>query len=196
MFTGIIKTTGTVKKRDAASLSVGGLKKTAGTVKKGASVAVNGVCLTAVRIDRAGGVLGFDIMPETWKRTSLGSLADHASVNIELALGADGRFDGHIVQGHVDGTATLLDIKEEGDFRLLRFSIDKSLGKYLVEKGSIALDGISLTLIKASANRFSVGIIPHTWEATSLKEIEPGRQVNVEIDILAKYAAQFSNKKS
>ena len=154
--------------------------------KNGDSVAVNGVCLTVM------GKYGADsfqveVMPETLKRTALGGLKSGDIVNLELAMKAADRFAGHIVLGHVDGMATVKSIGKKGNSHLFTFKVSKQLGRYIVEKGSIAVNGISLTVIDANDKTFTVGIIPYTWKHTILSGAKVGDKVNVEVDILAKY---------
>jgi len=194
MFTGIITNTGKVEEKGEHTLRVSMPKKAAARLMKGGSVAVNGACLTVVTFTKTGS-FSADIMPETWERTMLGTLKKGDTVNLEFPLRASDGLDGHFVQGHVDGTATLKSISEKGESKILSFTASTDITKYLVEKGSIAINGISLTLIGAHAKGFSVGIIPHTWENTNLKYSSVGDRVNVEVDILAKYAAKLITKK-
>lgn len=191
MFTGIIEQKGTVKARDEKSLAISVGKEFARNLKIGASVAVNGTCLTVTKLEKSGAFFA-DVMPETWQRTMLGSLKIGDAVNLELPLQASSRLDGHFVQGHVDGVAQLKKIASSADSRVLTFQSEKSITSYLVEKGSIAINGISLTVIDVRTNTFTVGIIPHTWTHTMLSEIQIGDRVNIEVDILAKYVKKLS----
>jgi riboflavin synthase len=192
VFTGIIESAGEVAiievRNDGARLVVA-----APTVAEqaciGDSVAVNGVCLTVV--EKGAGRVAFDAVNETLRRTSLGSLQVGHRVNLERPMRADGRFDGHIVQGHVDGTATLAAVIKEGTSRRLRFQLPPELLRYVVKKGSITVDGISLTVAALGADWFEVVIIPHTWQVTNLSGKSPGAQVNLEVDVLAKYVERL-----
>ena len=185
MFTGIISHLGKVKSFQNNQLSVRVDRSLIKQVKNGDSVAVNGVCLTV--IDKRADLFQVEVMPETLKRTALGGLKSGDIVNLELAMKAADRFAGHIVQGHIDGVATVKSIKQKGNSRLFTFEVPKQLGRYIVEKGSIAVNGISLTVIDASNKTFTVGIIPYTWRHTMLSSAKVGDRVNIEVDILAKY---------
>lgn len=183
MFTGIVEAVQEIKKAAPGGLEV---SLPAGwTLAAGESVAVNGVCLTAVSF-RPGAAF-FDVSPETFRRTALGGLRAGAAVNLERAMPADGRFGGHFVTGHVDGTARLLSVRTEGNSRIVE--AEKAAGAAMVEKGSVALDGVSLTVYAVREGRFSVSVIPHTWESTALRALKPGALMNIEYDILGKYAA-------
>ena len=185
MFTGIISHIGKVKSFQNSQLLVKADRSLTKQVKNGDSVAVNGVCLTV--IDKRADLFQVEVMPETLKRTALGGLKSGDIVNLELAMKAADRFAGHIVQGHIDGVATVKSIKQKGNSRLFTFEVPKQLGRYIVEKGSIAVNGISLTVIDASNKTFTVGIIPYTWRHTMLSSAKVGDRVNIEVDILAKY---------
>jgi riboflavin synthase len=156
-------------------------------MKKGDSIAISGVCLTAVEIKKNS--LGFDLAVETLARTSLSRLAKGALVNLELPMKAGGRMGGHIVQGHVDGVARFLGLgKIEGkDDYWLRLEIPTDLAKYVVFKGSISVEGISLTVAKVEGSEVTIAIIPHTYEMTNLKQFKRGYPMNIEVDIIAKY---------
>ena len=194
MFTGIVEEVGQV-----TSIVNGGGKRRltvasqtlAQLLKLGDSVAVSGVCLTAVEIE--GADFSADLASETWKRTSLSRLKPGASVNLELPMRADGRFGGHIVQGHVDGTGKLVSLVQlpEAEDYWLTIEIPSELTRYVIFKGSLSIEGISLTVAKVTGNRVEVAIIPHTAEATNLKSLHPGDPVNLEVDILAKYAEKM-----
>lgn len=151
----------------------------------GESVAVNGVCLTV--ISYAKSLAAFDMSPETFKKTALGSLKKDALVNLERAMKADGRFSGHFVTGHVDGEARLLDVRKAAGSFVLTFEAPSS-GALLVEKGSVALNGVSLTIFDLTGDTFKTAVIPHTWESTNLKHLKAGAALNIEYDILGKYA--------
>ncbi|ALE05602.1 riboflavin synthase subunit alpha [Arthrobacter sp. ERGS1:01] len=201
MFTGIIEGRGTVERIDHAPgtdsatlvLSTGDGTLTEG-LGLGGSIAVNGVCLTATRLD--GGTVEVDVMGETLQRTTTGSLQPGAAVNLERCVPAGGRLDGHVVQGHVDGVGELLERENQGNWDRLRFSVPNRLSRYIAEKGSIAVDGVSLTVTAVSAPSepqqwFEVGLIPVTLTATGLGEKPAGGQVNLEVDVLAKYAERL-----
>ncbi len=189
MFTGIIQSIGTVahisQHQDTAKLQI----KTPLTQQLhspvGASIAVNGVCLTITALKPDG--FETETMPETMARTNLGRLRQNAAVNLEPALQANGRLDGHFVQGHVDTTATLITKTAIQNAQVLTFDIAPAFAPYIVEKGSIAIDGVSLTLTAANRTTFSVSLIPHTLEATILGQLQSGDLVNIETDILGKY---------
>lgn len=193
MFTGIIENLGTIENRTDTTLSVAVPKKLRPRIKLGASVAVNGTCLTVKKKTTNGFVA--DVMPETWNCTSLCGLHKGCLVNLELSLRLSDGLDGHIVQGHVDGLATLTKIKEEKESKVLTFSSNKNITEYLVKKGTIVLNGIALTLVSVTKDSFSVSIIPHTWEVTMLHKLGVGDSVNVEIDIISKYIKKYVSKK-
>ena len=161
-------------------------------VAEGDSVAVNGVCLTATAV--GDGAFAADVMPETLRRTSLGELAPGDHVNVELPLRAGDPMGGHVVQGHVDGTGTVDSVTEEGFARLVRVSAPAELLRYVVEKGSIAVDGVSLTVFEVDDDGFTVSLIPETLERTTLAGAAPGRTVNLEVDVLAKYVEKLVAK--
>jgi riboflavin synthase len=161
----------------------------AGELADGDSVAVNGVCLTAVGADAEG--FGADVMHETMRRSSLGEVAPGRQVNLELPLRADERLGGHVVQGHVDGLGAVRDVREDGFARIVSINADPALLRYVVEKGSIAVDGISLTVAEIDGDWFSVSLIPETLERTTLGAAAAGAPVNLEVDILAKYVEKL-----
>ena len=192
MFTGIIHHQGVVKKRIAARLHI---ESAAGLVEQltlGDSIAVNGVCLTVSKFPSAM-VFAADVMSETLRRATLGSLKLGGSVNLELPMKAGGRFGGHIVQGHVDGTAKIIRVQKSGNSQVISFTASEKLLKHMIEKGSVAINGISLTLTDVDDGGFSVGIIPHTRDRTTFAHAAVGDTVNVEVDIVAKYVHKFSN---
>ncbi len=156
----------------------------------GDSIAVNGVCLTAV--DPSADGFGADVMAETLRRSSLGPLGAGDSVNLELPLRASDRLGGHIVQGHVDGTGTVESATDEGFARLVRIACGPGVLRYVVEKGSIAIDGVSLTVASVHDSGFTVSLIPETLERTTLGDAAPGRVVNLEVDVLAKYVEKLA----
>jgi riboflavin synthase len=190
MFTGLIEATGEVVERQAAP---GGLllsieSALAGELKVGDSLAVNGVCLTVVSAD--AGRIRADVGPETIRVTTLGRLTPGACVNLERPVRADGRFGGHIVQGHIDAVGVLERRRPEAEFEWLTFSFPSELAPYLVHKGSIAVDGISLTIATLHADRFDVQIVPFTLEHTNLRSLRSGERVNLECDLVGKYVAR------
>ena len=160
-----------------------------GGTKIGDSIAVNGVCLTVVRLTGDG--FDGDVMPETLRRTNLGKLKPKSRVNLERAMAADGRFGGHIVAGHVDGTGTITELKPEGNAVWVTVSAAPELLRYIVEKGSITIDGISLTVAYVDDSCFKVSIIPHTGEETTLLTRTAGYEVNLETDIVGKYVEKL-----
>lgn len=153
----------------------------------GSSIAVNGVCLTVIELAPATESFSADLSPETRSRTNLGMLRRHDLVNLELPLRLSDRLGGHFVLGHVDTMAELVSIARKEKSWLCRFSVDRSFARYLIEKGSIALDGISLTIFNIREGQFDVAIIPHTWEETNLHTRRPGDRLNVEFDLIGKY---------
>ena len=193
MFTGIIEQQGKVQNKTEDRLFVESANKFVKELSLGASVAVNGVCLTVSEIS-AKMVFAADVMPETLRKTTLGRLRQGSPVNLELPLRADGRLGGHIVQGHVDGTARLVRVREKGNSRILSFSARKDILRCVVEKGSIIINGVALTVIVSAGKKCTVGIIPRTWEQTTFKSLSKGDFVNIEADILAKYALQHLKK--
>ena len=193
MFTGIIEELGevvAVQSQDDSAELVVRASLVANDVAHGASVAVNGVCLTVV--GAAGARLSFDVMAETLKRSVIGSLRPGERVNLERAVRAEGRLDGHIVQGHVDGTGVLISRTPGEAWDLVRFGMPADLARYVAEKGSIAVDGVSLTVTSVGNDWFEVGLIPETLRATTLGAKQPGDPVNLEVDVLAKYVARLA----
>ena len=192
MFTGIIEEIGTVssvKQSGSSSFIEIQAKKVLEDVHIGDSIAVNGVCLTVTHF--GGGVFRADVMNETLSRSSLGQLTSGSPVNLERAMAANGRFGGHIVSGHIDGTGTVTDIKNDGIAVWYTVSAAPELLHYIVEKGSIAIDGISLTVAKVTETSFSVSIIPHTAAQTILGSRKVGDIVNLENDIIGKYVEKL-----
>lgn len=192
MFTGIVTHLGKIKTRSENKLQVECPKDLINKLSKGASIAVDGICLTVVGLGKDS--FEIDFMPETAKRTNIGYLKINDVVDLELPATPDTFLAGHIVQGHIDGLAKLVSIAQKGNSRILKFSVSNKLSKYIVEKGSIALNGISLTVINASENSFTVGIIPHTWEKTMLHQIKIGDYANIEVDVVAKYIEKLIDK--
>lgn len=192
MFTGIVEEVGMIRKvtRGACSsvLSIGA-SVVLSDLSIGDSVAVNGVCLTATSRDNGG--FTADVMHETLNRSSLGSLVPGSRVNLERAMAADGRFGGHIVSGHIDGVGHLTAICPDGNALWYTVQTPPALMRYIVEKGSITIDGISLTVATVEADRFSVSLIPHTARSTILGDKRPGDAVNLETDMIGKYVEKL-----
>jgi riboflavin synthase len=188
MFTGIIEEVGKViglqRGASSARLTVDGPRVAEGT-RQGESIAINGVCLTVVEIDSSR--LSFEAVPETIERTSLKIVNVGDAVNLERALAVGQRLGGHFVQGHVDGTGTLLSVTANDNAHVLRIGAEPRLMRYLVPKGSVALDGISLTVVDVTDDSFTVWIIPHTYANTTLSHRRVGDPLNIETDMLAKY---------
>jgi riboflavin synthase len=158
----------------------------------GESIAVSGCCLTVVRAANDGDwLLTFDVSPETLARTSLGSLSEGSQVNLERAMAADGRFGGHIVQGHVDATGTLVSVTPQDNSWIYRFETPAENDRYLIDKGSITIEGISLTVVQPKEGVFDAWIIPHTVQETNLASKNPGDPVNLEYDVIAKYVERM-----
>ena len=196
MFTGIIEELGTVEALETRPAGARLKVRCAAVLADmsiGASIAVNGVCLTAV--DRRPGSFSADLAPETLRRSNLGDLRAGSRVNLERPLSPSGRLDGHIVQGHVDGTGEFLSLEALGDDNWwLRIRVPAELDPFLVYKGSIAIDGISLTIAALEGDALSVTIIPHTYRNTTLATYRPGARVNIECDILAKHVEKLLRK--
>ena len=192
MFTGIITNLGTVFSKTKTSLMIKTDKDFLTRLEKGASVAIDGICLTVVNYNKNS--FEVNVMPETVNRTNIQYLQSENLVNLELPTTANSFLSGHIVQGHIDGTGRLQGIIKKNNSHILKFSIPNSLSKYIVEKGSIAVNGTSLTVIEVAKSYFTVGIISHTWAKTMLHTIKVGDFVNVEVDILAKYVYKFLKK--
>jgi len=192
VFTGLVAGTGTVDtlERDGDGMRLRVRSELAGELSAGDSIAVNGVCLTAVEPDAAG--FSADVMSETLRRSSLGPLTSGDAVNLELPLRAGDRLGGHVVQGHVDGVGTVDSVRDEGFSRVVRVSAPAETLRYVVEKGSIAVDGVSLTVSAVDGQAFEVSLIPETLERTTLGEAEPGRMLNLEVDVLAKYVEKLA----
>jgi riboflavin synthase len=191
VFTGLVQDLGRVAAveatGDGARLTIG--TTLAGELADGDSIAVNGVCLTAT--SRADGVFTADAMNETLARSSLGSLQPGAAVNLELAMRAGDRLGGHIVQGHVDGVGTIAAIGQDGFSRQLTVTTAPDLLRYVVEKGSITVEGVSLTVVAPDSSGYSVALIPHTLAVTTLGGLAPRMPVNLELDVLGKYVLRY-----
>jgi len=195
MFTGLIESVGTVRsferRGDAARLTLE--TPMAGMLSLGESLAVNGCCLTVT--DRDDREAHFDLLVETLNRTNLGALIPAARVNLERALRADGRFGGHFVQGHIDTTAEVIKVDANGEDLNLVIMIPSGGARYFIEKGSVAVNGVSLTVALLGEDHFGLWIIPHTLRETNLGDLKAGDRVNLEYDMLAKYAArQLGNR--
>ena len=192
MFTGIIEETGTLggirKGQHSAVLRINARKVLEG-VKTGDSIAVNGVCLTVTAC--GGGEFTADVMPETVRLTSLARLRPGARVNLERALSPAGRLGGHIVSGHVDACGRVVAVEQDGIARRVHVALEPGLLKYIARKGSVTLDGVSLTVVAVDARSFAVSLIPQTRAATTLGALAPGSPVNVEVDLLARYAERL-----
>jgi riboflavin synthase len=188
MFSGIVTEVGTIEALDDGALRVRGgasLRRT----RPGGSIAVNGVCLTASRID--GDVFSADLMPETLRTTGLGRLGPGSLVNLEPALGFGEEVGGHLVQGHVDGVGEVVAVTEEGNARWISVRVPSEVREYCVLKGSIAIDGASLTIAALDGDIVGVSLIPHTMQSTIAAGYRPGTIVNLEADVLAKYVARY-----
>jgi riboflavin synthase len=190
MFTGIVEDTGLLSevKATPGALRLRIETSLAGTLSPGASLAVNGVCLTVVVVD--GGHVVADIGPETARITTLGRAHRGQVVNLERPMRTDGRLDGHFVQGHVDGIGTVVDVRPEADAHWLTVQFPAALARYLVHKGSVAVDGISLTVAGLGDRAFDVQVIPYTWAHTALRHVKPNDTVNLECDMIGKYVVR------
>lgn len=187
MFTGIITHLGEFAgKKNHTRLTFKSDKSICSKLTQGSSISVNGVCLTVFDTTMKNS-FSVDVMSETFKKTTLGDLRQKDIVNLELPATPQNFLSGHIVQGHVDGVGTVIEIKPEGNSKILKISVPSDISKYMVAKGSIALNGISLTIIKAGKTSFTVGIIPFTWKNTMLRHLKIGDKINIETDIIAKY---------
>lgn len=192
MFTGIITHLGKVAAATDTRLVIQTNKDFLKNLSRGMSVAVDGICLTVVSYDKKSFVI--DFIPETFKRTNIQYLQKNSLVNLELPANSETFLSGHVVQGHVDAVGKIKSIERKGNSRIFTFSIPKNISKYIVEKGSITVNGISLTVIDITKNYFTVGIIPHTWDNTMLHAVKAGDSINLEVDILAKYLEKLIGK--
>jgi riboflavin synthase len=192
MFTGIIEELGTIRRIEAdelgARLEVTS-EQAAATCRIGESLAVNGVCLTIV--EKGSDWVAADVSDETLRRTSLGNLRPGSTVNLERPLTPSSLLGGHVVQGHVDATGSFIEARRVGDGYVVRIGHPTDLGRYIVEKGSISVDGISLTVASTGEDWFEIAVIPHTWRMTNLSRLDAGQSVNLEVDILAKYVEKM-----
>lgn len=189
MFTGIIDYLGKVKSIRKNCLTIQTEEALAAKLSKGNSVAVNGICLTVTKAAKES--FDIDFIPETEEKTNIKYLKKGDLVNLELPMTPTTFLSGHIVQGHIDGLGKLESVDNEGTSKLLKISIINKLSKYLVEKGSVIVNGVALTVIKVNNSCFTVGIIPYTWQNTNLKNLSVGDFVNIEVDILGKYIKKF-----
>jgi riboflavin synthase len=191
MFTGLIADLGSVAvfQRNGAGVTLRISTRLADELVEGDSIAVNGVCLTASELRE--GSFQAQAAPETLQRSSLGGLDVGAQVNLERALRAEDRLGGHIVQGHVDGTGVVRGVREDGFSRCLQIEVDPRLERYLVEKGSVAVDGVSLTVSRLREHGFEVSLIPETLKRTTLGSLGEGARVNIEVDVLAKHVERL-----
>lgn len=190
MFTGIVEERGSVQ-TGGARLAVA-CEKVTGDAEVGHSIAVNGVCLTVV--DRTAASLTFDLSGETLARTSLGGLAPGDPVNLERPLTLAARLGGHLVQGHVDAVGEIVSLEPDGGGVTMRVRVPEGLRRYLVEKGSVAVDGVSLTVAALESDGFAAALVPHTLEVTTLGARRPGDPVNLEMDVLARYVEQMTRR--
>ena len=195
MFTGIVEEIGKINSisKKGNSLVLGISCSFAGELSLGESVAVNGTCLTVT--SRTGESFSADVTPESFRRTSLGSLHAESPVNLERAMKADGRFGGHIVSGHIDGTGTFVCADHEENAVNIKISVLQEIGRFIIEKGSVCVDGISLTVSAvergAGETVFCAAVIPHTWKNTNLSALKTGAKVNIECDMVGKYVSHF-----
>ena len=192
MFTGIIEEVGRIKKIGGGKITIAA-KKVLEDINIGDSIAVNGICLTATTFD--ANTFTADIMPETVRRTSLFAAKSEDAVNLERALTPSTRMGGHIVSGHIDGAGEIVSIAEDKNAVLMKIKADNKILRHIVEKGSVALDGISLTVASVGANDFTVSLIPHTREITNLSDKKIGGVINIETDIIGKYVEKLMQKR-
>lgn len=189
MFTGIVEEVGAVRTSHQGRLTIAA-HTVMPTLELGGSISVNGACLTVTKLEPDAFTV--DVVPETLRRTNLGDLSVTSPVNLERPLRADGRLDGHIVQGHVDGTGTISEISADGEALMVRIDVPPQVARYVVEKGFIAVDGVSLTVVHCDEMGFSITVIPHTRDHTIFSSRRMGDAVNIEIDILAKYVERLT----
>lgn len=196
MFTGIISAIGDVRQRDGGRFTLASSYDPA-SIALGASIACDGVCLTVTSVApdthgaASGSVFTVDVSNETLSKTTLGSWAPGRRVNLERALAARDELGGHIVTGHVDGLASIVDIRPDGTSRRFTFEVPEHLARYIAPKGSVALDGTSLTVNEVMGDRFGTNLIPHTLTATTWERKKPGDQINLEVDLIARYVARL-----
>jgi riboflavin synthase len=193
MFSGIVTEIGTVRQAGGGRLVIAARGVTART-GVGGSIAVNGVCLTAAEVDGEG--FSADVMPETSRLTTLGTLGPGSPVNLEAALKFGEEVGGHLVQGHVDATGTVVAVRDEGNARWVKIEVPDDVRRYCVLKGSISVDGMSLTIADVDGAMIAVSLIPHTLESTVAAQYRPGTPVNLEADVLAKYVAAYMKERN
>lgn len=196
MFTGLVEEKGTLVEKNKTGEGYRLVFKAdivMEDMRIGSSIAVNGVCLTVVNID--GKKFSVDVIEETLKKSSLGQLNNNAFVNLERPLKAEARLGGHFVLGHVDTTGVVVDVKELSNSHYMTIKFDEKFRKYLIFVGSVAIDGVSMTVAQLEKDNFSIGIIPHTWEETVFSNKKPGDKVNLEFDVLGKYVEQIMENK-
>ena len=189
MFTGIVEEVGSISGASDTGLTISA-STIMGDLRVSDSICVNGACLTVTNMGDSS--FSVDTVPETLRRTNLGALKAGDPVNLERSMAAEGRFGGHIVQGHVDGTGRVLSVEREGDAHNFKFEAVDSIMRYVVEKGFVAVDGTSLTVVDCDYRTFSVTIVPYTWENTVFGIRRPGDAVNLEVDIIAKYVERLA----
>ncbi len=192
MFTGIVEELGkidSVETHEAGSRITIAAELVTSDIANGDSISVNGVCLTAIDVSPVS--FAADVSPETLERSTLGDLKVGSPVNLERAVTPATRLGGHIVQGHVDGCGTFLSAEPQGDFWTVRIGFPPEMAKYLVYKGSVTVEGISLTVAALAEDHFDIAVIPKTWEVTNLSSIQPGNSVNLEADVIAKYVERM-----
>lgn len=197
MFTGIVEALGVVtnitRDEDNMRLTIASSQIAPG-LKLGDSIAINGTCLTAVELTATS--FAADAVPETLAKTNLGDLVEGSQVNLERPMRADGRFDGHIVQGHVDSIGTIVGVDPEGDGRRFSIEVADAMRRYIVEKGSVTVDGVSLTVAALTERGFQIALIPHTLQVTILGQRQIGDRVNIEIDVIAKYVERLVGERT
>ncbi|MHB1687718.1 MAG: riboflavin synthase [Ignavibacteriaceae bacterium] len=197
MFTGIVEETGKLENKIPEGLGyrlIIGASKVMSDLEIGASISVNGTCLTVVKLENNS--FSVEAIEETLKKTNLGALKIGDKVNLERSLKVDARLGGHFVLGHVDTTGEVLDVKELSNSHFVKISFPEKFKQYLIYVGSVAIDGVSMTVAELTGNTFSVGVIPHTWEETIFSTRKPGDTVNLEFDVLGKYVERIMNEKS
>lgn len=192
MFTGIITETGTIANVSRSKIAIRASRAVLRTLDHGTSIAVDGACLTVIAKNKSS--FAADIMPETMRRTTLGRLRRGDTVNLELPATPSSLLSGHIVQGHIDGIGTLKQIKIESDSHIFSISVPRTLARYIVEKGSVTVNGVALTVIDVRASEFTVSIIPHTWKMTMIHTLKPNDHINIEVDVLGKYIEKLIRK--
>ncbi|MCX5782821.1 MAG: riboflavin synthase [Elusimicrobia bacterium] len=195
MFTGIIEDIGKIRKISSGKLSV---ETKLDDIKIGDSISVNGVCLTVIEVRRSKdfSVIVFDFSPETSSKTNIGKLKIGSKVNLERAVKIGDRLGGHFITGHIETASKIKSIKKEDNSSVFEISLPKELNKYVVNKGSITVDGVSLTIVKSENECFSVSIVPHTMEKTTFNNKKVGDLINIETDMMAKYSEKISNENS